>query len=388
MALPPHWPGEAEVGARIARLRANMADANVDAVILTSRQNFEYYSGFRTLFWTSDTRPLLAIARRDRAGIAIIINGSEERNAQAWPNRHVQPVYYHGYTEVAVSAAGEFLNDLPAGAAVGFDYGPDMFGRGSIALIDYLRSAPRNFRLSDQADLIWQQRLVKSQHELATKREACRIATKSFFAGLADLRLGMNEYEFGQLLKQRMIALGADSVDWLPVRFDPAGKSYAQPNHEVPLARGNFIWVDMGARRADQISDLDRIAKVGRATPEQEDLYGFVRGVTIRLAEKVRPGMTGAMVYRLFEELWSERKLSRLTAAGRVGHGSGIALTEPPSLMAGSNEIILEDMVLHLEPKLEMADGVYQTEEVFRVTESGPEFLSDIAPERLPIVDL
>ncbi|OAF08729.1 hypothetical protein AYJ54_13845 [Bradyrhizobium centrolobii] len=388
MAMPPLWPGEAEIGERIERLRANMADARIDAMVLTSRQNFEYYSGFRTLFWTSDTRPLLAIARRDRAGIAIVINSSEERNAQAWPNRHVQPLYYHGYTDVAVSATGAFLSDLPAGAAVGFDYGLDMFGRGSIALIDYLRAAPHNFRLSDQADLIWRQRLIKSRHELDTKREVCRIATESFFAGLADLRIGMNEYEFGQLLKQRMIGLGADSVDWLPVRFDPAGKSYAQPNYDFRLAHGNFIWVDMGARRADQISDLDRVAKVGKATPEQEDLYGFVRSVTLRLAEKIRPGMTGEKVYHLFEELWSERNLSRLTAAGRVGHGSGIALTEPPSLMAGSSEIILEDMVLHLEPKLEMAGGVYQTEEVFRVTTTGPEFLSDIAPERLPIVDL
>ncbi|WP_456777248.1 MULTISPECIES: M24 family metallopeptidase [unclassified Bradyrhizobium] len=109
-----------------------------------------------------------------------------------------------------------------------------------------------------------------------------------------------------------------------------------------------------------------------------------MRGVTIRLAEKVRPGMTGAMVYRPFEELWSERNQSRLTAARRVGHGSGNALTELPSLMAGSNEIILEDMVLHLERKLEMTGGVYQTEEVFRATESRPEFLSEIAPERLP----
>lgn len=388
MAVPPLWPGEVEIGGRIQRLRANMADAKMDAMILTSRQNFEYYSGFRTLFWTSDTRPLVAVARRDRDGIAIIINSSEERNAQAWLNCHVQPLYYHGYTDVAVSAVGEFLGDLPAGSTVGFDYGLDMFGRGSIALIDYLRAAPREFNLSDQANLIWQQRLVKSRHELESKREACRIATESFFAGLTDLRIGMNEYEFGQLLKQRMIGLGADSVDWLPVRFDPAGKSYAQPNHDVRLAHDNFIWVDMGARRADQISDLDRVAKVGKATPEQEDLYGFVRGVTLRLAERVRPGMTGQKVYQLFEDLWSERNLSRLTAAGRVGHGSGIALTEPPSLMAGSSEIILEDMVLHLEPKLEMAGGIYQTEEVFRVTQSGPEFLSDIAPERLPIVDL
>ncbi|SFN97628.1 Creatinase/Prolidase N-terminal domain-containing protein [Bradyrhizobium sp. Rc3b] len=236
MALPPLLPGEEEIGARIARLRVNMADANVDALILTSRQNFEYYSGFRTLFWASDNRPLLAIARRDRAEVAIIINSSEERNAQARPNCHVQPVFYHGYTEVAVSAAGEFLNDLPT-----VDYGLDMFGRGSIALFDHLRGASRTFRLSDQADLIWQQRLVKVSTNWPSKRQACRIATESFFAGLAHLRLGMNKYEFGQLLKQRMIALGADSVDSLPVRFDPPGKSYAQPKHDVAFARGNFI---------------------------------------------------------------------------------------------------------------------------------------------------
>ncbi|WP_271595977.1 hypothetical protein [Bradyrhizobium sp. CCBAU 25360] len=44
------------------------------------------------------------------------------------------------------------------------------------------------------------------------------------------------------------------------------------------------------------------------------------------------------------------------------------------------------EMVLHLEPKLEMAGGVYQTEEVVRVTESGPEFLSDISrPSDCPV---
>ncbi|WP_201271458.1 hypothetical protein [Sinorhizobium meliloti] len=48
----------------------------------------------------------------------------------------------------------------------------------------------------------------------------------------------------------------------------------------------------------------------------------------------------------------------------------------------------MEDMVLHVEPKLEIADGVFQLEEVFRVTPTGPEFLSTISPAKLPTVEM
>ncbi|ODV41136.1 hypothetical protein AWV79_01070 [Cupriavidus sp. UYMMa02A] len=384
----PGWPGQDEVGKRIERLRENLAAAQIDALLVTSQHNFEYYTGFRTLFWLSDTRPLFAVVRRDEPGVTIVVSRGEEKNEHNGPNPRVRPIFYDGFTEVAIQAVGQVLSKLPSGSSIGVDYGRDMFGRGSLALIDYLRGEPNRYHLTDAADLIWKQRMVKSNHELQAVKNACQIATEAFFEGLPDLRIGMSEYEFGQRLKQRMIGLGADSVDWLPVRFGRGGRAYAQPNSGVELKQDDFIWADIGVRRADQISDLSRVAKVGKATAEQEDLYGYVRGVTHRLAEGIRPGMTGHDAFILFEKLWSERQLSRISSAGRVGHGSGIALTEPPSLMAGSQEVILEDMVLHVEPKLEAAGGVFQVEEVFRVTASGPEFLSPLAPEKLPIVDL
>ncbi|MGF6875759.1 M24 family metallopeptidase [Paraburkholderia sp. MM5477-R1] len=384
----PEWPSQEEVGGRIERLRENLATGGLDALVVTSQHNFEYYTGFRTLFWLSDTRPLFAVVRRDKPGVTIVASRIEEKNEHNGRNPRVRPVFYDGFTDDAIRAVGQVLSELPSGSAIGFDYGRDMLGRGSVALIDSLRGETSSYRLTDAADLIWTQRMVKSDHELQAVKNACYIATTAFFEGLPDLRIGMTEYAFGQQLKQRMIGLGADSVDWLPVRFGRGGRSYAQPNSGVRLELDDFVWADIGVRRADQISDLCRVAKVGKATAEQEDLYGYVRGVTLRLAEGIRPGMTGHDAFVLFERLWSERQLARISSAGRVGHGSGIALTEPPSLMAGSTEVILEDMVLHVEPKLEAAGGVFQVEEVFRVTSSGPEFLSPLAPERLPIVEL
>jgi len=382
----PVWPTEHEVEGRVDRLKERMAERGFEALVLTSQHNFEYYTGFRSLFWLSDTRPFLAIVRLGRPGISIVINRGE--TSQIF--NHVRIVPYDGFTNIALRAAGEFLSDLPTGSSVGFDYGQDMNGRGSVELLNFLQGPPHHFSLIDAADLIWCQRTIKSEHELQAKRAACNIATDAFFAGLPDLRLGITEYEFGQMLKGRMMGLGADSIDWLPVRFGQEGMDYAAPNSDRALEMDDFVWVDIGVRRGDQISDLNRIAKIGKPTLKQYDIYGFVRDVTLRLAEGIQPGMTGQDAFALFEQLWSARDFSqggRLAIAGRVGHGSGIALTEPPSLMAGSSEVILEDMVLHVEPKIEIEGGVFQLEEVFRVTPTGPEFLSTISPSKLPSVE-
>ncbi|RVK31282.1 M24 family metallopeptidase [Sinorhizobium meliloti] len=383
----PIWPAGAEVSTRVERLKENMANASLDAMVFTAQHNFEYYSGFRSLFWLSDTRPFLAIVRRDKPGVSILVNRGEEGDNYS----HVHVVPYDGFTDAAIDAAADFLSDLPTGSAIGLDYGLDMNGRGSVALLNFLQEAPRHFRVTDAAEVIWQQRMVKSEHEFQAKRAACKIATDAFFAGLADVRFGISEYELGQLLKRRMAALGADSVDWLPVRFGTGGMNYAAPNSDRKLVKNDFIWVDMGVRRGDQISDLNRIAKAGNATQEQEYIYAFVRDVTLRLAEGIRPGITGDDAFSLFKKLWSAHDFSKkgkLAIAGRVGHGSGMSLTEPPSLMLGSTEVILENMVLHVEPKIEIASGVFQLEEVFRVTKNGPEFLSEIAPAKLPTVEL
>lgn len=387
----PNWPEKKEVNERVAQLKRSMRDAGLDAIVLTAQHNFEYYTGYRTLFWLSDTRPFFAVVRLDKPGISIVLNQGERRDSFSRYNPDVHLVSYQGFTQFALQATVNYLGDLPRGSSVGLDYGRDMNGRGSLSLIDSLRNAPHEFALVEAADLIWRQRAIKSEHEFRAKRTACSIATDAFFNGLADLRLGMTEYEFGQILKMRMIGLGADSIDWLPVRFGQEGMDYAAPNSDRPLQPDDFVWVDMGVRRADQISDLNRIAKTGKPTFEQDDIYRFVRDVTLRLAEGIRPGMTGHDAFAVFEQLWSARNFSqrgKLAIAGRVGHGSGIALTEPPSLMAGSPEVIIEDMVLHVEPKLEIAGGVFQVEEVFRVTPNGPEFLSTISPSDLPSVEL
>lgn len=375
-------PPAATFQRRIDIMQRSMAADKVDLLILTSRANFEYFSGLLSQFWVSPARPLLAVIDRRQPGIRLVMSRGESRNPSAAAIPGLNFSFYDGFLDGALDA---LVAGIPTDTKlVAIDYGDDHFGRGSLAMLARLRERSADMQIVERADLIWAQRMVKDETEISEKRVACSIATGAFFECLANLEPGQSEHAFGQALKQSMIGRGAHAIDWLPVRFGAGALSYTQPPTERQLQANDFIWVDMGARYGTQISDLNRVAKAGKATPTDQDLYGFVRDTTLRLAETVRPGMSGADVFATFEELWSKRDLPRFSAASRIGHGSGVELTEPPSLMAGSDEIIKADMILHLEPKVETDFGVYQVEEVFRVTSAGPEFLSEIAPATLP----
>ena len=72
---------------------------------------------------------------------------------------------------------------------------------------------------------------------------------------------------------------------------------------------------------------------------------------------------------------------------GRLGHGVGLQLTEPPSHRPGDGTVLIENMVLTIEPGMEYAPGrMIVHEENLVVTRDGPRLLTRRAPREMPIV--
>lgn len=72
---------------------------------------------------------------------------------------------------------------------------------------------------------------------------------------------------------------------------------------------------------------------------------------------------------------------------GRLGHGLGMQLTEPPSFMADDDTVIEAGMVLTIEPGIEYAPGrMIVHEENLVVRPEGPELLTTRAPRELPVI--
>jgi Xaa-Pro dipeptidase len=128
-AVPPD-----EIFGRINRVREAMSRARIGALLLTSQNNVEYFSGYRTLSWTSNTRPVfLVIGRKE---FVLIGSTTEERNL-ATTHRLFRAQLYRGFIENALPVAVDCLCRAVAHMEplVALDYGRDTFGRGSIALL-------------------------------------------------------------------------------------------------------------------------------------------------------------------------------------------------------------------------------------------------------------
>ena len=73
---------------------------------------------------------------------------------------------------------------------------------------------------------------------------------------------------------------------------------------------------------------------------------------------------------------------------GRMGHGLGLQLTEPPSIMINDKTVLKENMILTIEPCYEYLPGkILVIEENILITKDGFELLTSRSPKILPIIN-
>jgi Xaa-Pro aminopeptidase len=99
--------------------------------------------------------------------------------------------------------------------------------------------------------------------------------------------------------------------------------------------------------------------------------------------ELARPGVRACDLFAAMAKSMDTQN----SDVGRFGHGLGIQLTEWPSLAAWDETIIRENMVLTLEPSIDVdGGGIMVTEENILITDASPILLSTRAPKELPVL--
>jgi Xaa-Pro aminopeptidase len=363
-----------------------MHQEGMDFVILTAQKNVEYFTGYRTLTWAYHARPLFCLV--DEKDLLVVASRTESRNLASM-ERMFQWVSYDGYLAEGVQALlSEVARRRSKGKfRVGIDYGQDMFGRGSLDIIDGLRANSGTGGPRSATSLIWRVRMIKSTFEAGLKRTAFEIVNRAFDEAVASARLGMSEMDLCRAVQARIMALGADRADPIAMIFGRGDFVYSRPPGTRPLGSGDYVWTDFRAAYGGYPADRNRIARGGGPELWEEEAYRAVRSLTITLARSTRPGMTCGDLYAAFEKLWRDADLPPpYGLISRIGHGGGLDVTEPPSIARNSCVLVQPGMILHLEPKLELDGAVFQFEEVIHVRAEGVEFLSSLSPEEMPVI--
>src|SRR4029077_19370466 len=91
--------------------------------------------------------------------------------------------------------------------------------------------------------------------------------------------------------------------------------------------------------------DFDRNFALGRASAEIHDAHARVFDATEAGLSAVRPGRTAAEVWAAMASVLDPGGRAD-TPVGRMGHGLGLDLTEPPSIAPGDDTILEAGMVV------------------------------------------
>lgn len=183
---------EAEYERRLQRLRAVMADAGLDAVLLTSMHNIAYYSGF---LYCSFGRPYGCVVT---AASCTTISANIDA-AQPWRRSHCDNVIY---TDWERDNYWRVVRDLLGQAGrVGIE-GDHM----TLAARHKLEDFAGGRDIVDVAAQAMQARMVKSAEEIALIREGARIADIGGAAIRAAIRDGTREIDVAMAGRDAMEA--------------------------------------------------------------------------------------------------------------------------------------------------------------------------------------
>ncbi len=386
--MPPAYADftREEFEARYCSTRAYMAGGALDALLVTERLNYQYFTGHRSEQCAVDKiRPYMFILRKD--GDPTLITMPFEI-AQVELTSYITDIRTTG----ALTGHPEFvtgvLKDLGLSRArIGCELGREQYlGISHQGFCEIMRGMPEA-EFVDAADIILAVRNVKSPQEIEYIRRAAMINAEAQSKTFAKVHAGMTENQVAQILRQNLIAGGAEKISLLCVLSGANEKGIVLLPTDRVIRKGETLGLDVGMSYRGYWSDVARTASVGAPSDELAEFYSWMMQLRHDCNQQLRAGNRPADVIAVVNSYLDERGL-QTSGVGRVGHGIGIETTEFPSLAAFEDIVFEAGNTFACNPNFSNHLGFINAEDNWAVTEGDPELLSAPAAQwDVPVVE-
>jgi Xaa-Pro aminopeptidase len=374
------WPRD---DAKLERVRALMAEEELDALVVRAPDNVLYLSNF----WGMKGYDAVVFPREGDPTLICLEASADDAARAAWTG---DVRFFRGYDEGdprppqaraldAALDASRGYGRVGLELSLGTQASDRMVGEPTTYTAAWFSSWPE---AKDAAPVLARARAIKTPQELERMRLANEIAAAAMEHVRGELRPGMKESEAGAVWNGFVhgegtgwqgrvdLALGFSLV-WSGegIRTFTATGDRPVQEHEPTLFE---IWVCADGYWCDHTKNLCP----GELTPEYERLRDSLLDVYQRAIDHCRPGASLDELDRLIRD-----GLAEIGYPGQpshpIAHGVGARAHEPPYAHQAMPATMEEGMVLAIEPGVYWeGGGGLRVEDNFLVTGEGAEKLS------------
>lgn len=201
-------------------------------------------------------------------------------------------------------------------------------------------------------------RSVKEPQEIEYIQRAADIGDAAFNTVTSKIQPGITELQLAWELEKYMRETGSQTMPFSIIVA--AGLNAAMPHHQPtnrPIAAGEPVVIDMGARYKGYSSDLTRTICIGKPDNTFHKIYEIVRRAQEAAIDGIRAGMNGIQADNLSRSIIHDAGYGDMFGHG-LGHGVGLAVHDPGPRLSplAPPEPLIDGMVFSIEP------GIYLPE--------------------------
>ncbi|CDP50008.1 Aminopeptidase YpdF (MP-, MA-, MS-, AP-, NP-speci fic) [Devosia sp. DBB001] len=370
----------ADYYARVHRdIRARMAEAGIDVLLLDSNDDVIYTTGFS--HYTTE-RPVVFALTQDKA---LLLIPELERTHCAKQHVAAEPVVYFEFPgidkpfDVLARALGNVTGTIGHSAGI------------SMARAPQIAAAFPNAKVKPSG-IVSTMRLTKYPEEIVLQQEAARISDSMVAAGVAMIseafhsgRLMPTEIEVeSHIMRHALDVMNTEHEDIMFVQGISGGLVYGGLNsaypHGMPSARrfekGESFMLSLGCRVGGRAAESERTFILGEPSADQARFYTVAYEAQKMATEALIAGKTCASADNLALAYIRDSGMGEY-CLHRVGHGMGVMFHEPPWVEGGDQTVLLPNMVCSTEPALYVPGlGGFRIADTVHVTETGPNSLT------------
>ena len=345
--------------------------AELDGLLITSRANIRYLTGFSGS---------AALAVATRGDLLLVTDFRYDAQARAEAG---------AVARVEVDAANVWerlfreLGSLGALSDLGYEAHALTIKDG-----ERLAQAGKAWHWRATSDMVERLRASKDPGEVGAIGAAAALATEALGGAFDAVRVGMSELEIAGALEGQLRRLGSEGHPFPTIVA--SGPRTALPHarsSKRTVEAGDWLLLDFGAQVDGYCADITRTVVVGaRASERQRALYELVQSAQLRARTGVRAGMAGCDADALAREPIAARGFGEAFGHS-LGHGLGLEVHEAPRLSKTNAEPLPADAVVTIEPGVYLAgEGGVRIEDDVHLCPDGPVLLSDGRTDLLELV--